>query len=64
MRVREMISGIFGIGVLTVGKLKYRLEKEILKEVRKSRKEVYNYNFALQLASARFKRNSLFPNLQ
>jgi len=48
--MREMAAGIFGIGALTIGKLKYQLEKEILKEVRKNGKEVYNYNFALQLA--------------
>jgi methylene-tetrahydromethanopterin dehydrogenase len=48
--MNEMAPGIFGIGALTVGKLKYQLEKNILKEVRKNGKEVYNYNFALQLA--------------
>lgn len=48
--MKEMAPGILGIGALTIGKLKYQLEKEILKEVRKNGKEVYNYNFALQLA--------------
>jgi methylene-tetrahydromethanopterin dehydrogenase len=48
--MREVMPGIFGIGALTIGKLKYQLEKEILKEVRKNGKNVYNYNFALQLA--------------
>jgi methylene-tetrahydromethanopterin dehydrogenase len=47
--MREMASGIFGIGALTIGKLKYHVEKEILKEARRSG-NVYNYNFALQLA--------------
>jgi len=48
--MREMAPGIFAIGALTIGKLKYQLEQDILKEVRKNGKEVYNYNFALQLA--------------
>ncbi len=48
--MREMLPGIFTVGALTIGKLKYQLEKEILKEVRRNGKEVYNYNFALQLA--------------
>ena len=48
--MREMASGVFGIGALTIGKLKYNVEKEILKEARKDGKEVYNYNSALQLA--------------
>jgi len=49
--MREITSGIFGIGALTIGRLKYKLEKQILREVRKNGKtEIYNYNFALQLA--------------
>ncbi len=48
--MREMAPGIFGIGALTIGRLKYQLEKEILREVRNNGKEVYNYNLALQLA--------------
>ncbi|MEM2915206.1 MAG: NAD(P)-dependent methylenetetrahydromethanopterin dehydrogenase [Candidatus Bathyarchaeia archaeon] len=30
--MREILPGIFGIGALTIGRLKYKLEKEILKE--------------------------------
>ena len=49
--MREIASGIFGIGALTIGRLKYKLEKEILKEVRQNGKcTTYNYNHALQLA--------------
>jgi len=49
--MREFAPGIFGIGALTIGRLKYKLEKQILREVRKNGKsETYNYNFALQLA--------------
>jgi len=48
--MREIAPGIFGIGALTIGDLKHRLEKEILREARRSRKDTYNYTQALQLA--------------
>lgn len=49
--MREIAPGIFGIGALTIGRLKYKLEKEILKEARRNGKgTVYNYNYAFQLA--------------
>jgi methylene-tetrahydromethanopterin dehydrogenase len=49
--LKERIQGIFGIGALTIGRLKYKLEKEILKEARINGKSVvYNYNYAFQLA--------------
>jgi methylene-tetrahydromethanopterin dehydrogenase len=48
--MREIEQGIFGIGALTVGDLKHKLEKEILREARSNGKELYNYNLALQLA--------------
>ncbi|MFQ6074407.1 MAG: NAD(P)-dependent methylenetetrahydromethanopterin dehydrogenase, partial [Candidatus Bathyarchaeia archaeon] len=48
--MREIAPGIFGIGALTVGDLKHKLEKEILREARSNGKGIYNYNLALQLA--------------
>jgi methylene-tetrahydromethanopterin dehydrogenase len=49
--MREIAPGIFGIGALTIGRLKYKLEKRILQEARNNgKREIYNYNFALQLA--------------
>jgi methylene-tetrahydromethanopterin dehydrogenase len=49
--MREFAPGIFGIGPLTIGKLKYKLEREILKEARRNGKgTVYNYNYAMELA--------------
>jgi len=49
--MREIAPGIFGIGALTVGRVKYKLEREILKEARRNGKGVvYNYNYAFQLA--------------
>jgi methylene-tetrahydromethanopterin dehydrogenase len=48
--MREMLPGIFVIGALTVGDLKHKLEKEILREARNNGKEVYNFNVALPMA--------------
>lgn len=48
--MKEIVPGIFGIGALTIGDLKHKLEKEILKEARTNGKETYNYSAALQFA--------------
>ena len=48
--MREIAPGIFGIGPLTIGKLKHKLEIEILREARKNGEGIYDYNSALQLA--------------
>ncbi len=48
--MREIAPGIFGVGPLTIGKLKHKLEMEILREARKNGEGVYDYNSALQLA--------------
>ena len=48
--MREIMPGIFGIGALTIGRLKHKVEKEMLREVRRNGKGTYNYNFALELA--------------
>jgi methylene-tetrahydromethanopterin dehydrogenase len=48
--MREMMTGIYGIGALAIGRLKHGVEIEMLKEVRRIGKGTYNYNFALELA--------------
>ncbi len=48
--MREIETGIFGIGPITVGKVKHKLEIEILREAKKRGEGIYDYNFALQLA--------------
>jgi len=58
--MKEMMPGIFTIGALTVGNLKHKVEKEILKEARSNGKEVYNYNIALPMAR-KLLQKSLFP---
>jgi methylene-tetrahydromethanopterin dehydrogenase len=60
--MREMMPGIFTIGALTVGNLKHKVEKEILREARSNGKEVYNYNIALPMAR-KLLQKSLFPKL-
>ena len=58
--MKEMMPGIFTIGALTVGNLKHKVEKEILKEARSNGKDVYNYNDALPMAR-KLLQKSLFP---
>jgi methylene-tetrahydromethanopterin dehydrogenase len=60
--MREMMPGIFTIGALTVGNLKHKVEKEILKEARSNGKEVYNYNIALPMARTLLQKK-LFPKM-
>jgi methylene-tetrahydromethanopterin dehydrogenase len=60
--MREMMPGIFTIGALTVGNLKHKVEKEILREARSNGKEVYNYNIALPMARTLLQK-SLFPKM-
>jgi hypothetical protein len=48
--MKEIAPGIYGIGALTVGDLKYKLEKEILREARIDGEQVYDYNPALVFA--------------
>lgn len=49
--MREIAPGIFGIGALTIGKLKHKVEEEMLREARISSKgEIYDYNYAIQVA--------------
>jgi methylene-tetrahydromethanopterin dehydrogenase len=60
--MREMMPGIFTIGALTVGSLKHKVEKEILKEARSNGKEVYNYNIAFPMARTLLQK-SLFPKV-
>jgi methylene-tetrahydromethanopterin dehydrogenase len=61
--MREMMPGIFTIGALTVGNLKHKVEKEILKEARSNGKEVYNYNIALPMAR-KLLQKKLFPKMK
>jgi methylene-tetrahydromethanopterin dehydrogenase len=48
--MREIVPGIFAVGGLTIGRLKHKVEEEMLKVVRSNGKGIYHYNFALELA--------------
>lgn len=48
--LKEIASGIYGIGALVVGNLKYRLEREILTDAQREGKGVFDYNYALDRA--------------
>jgi methylene-tetrahydromethanopterin dehydrogenase len=46
--MKEIMPGIYGIGALIIGDLKYKLQKEILKEACGTQtKKVYDHNYAL-----------------
>jgi len=61
--MREIAPGIFGIGPLTVGKLKHKLEMEILMEARKGGEGIYDYNVALQLARKLLRKKPVVKDL-
>jgi methylene-tetrahydromethanopterin dehydrogenase len=49
--MREILPGIFAIGALTIGRLKYKVEQEILREARREKNTtIYDYNYALHIA--------------
>jgi methylene-tetrahydromethanopterin dehydrogenase len=60
--MKEMMPGIFTIGALTVGNLKHKLEKDILREARNNGKELYNYTIALPMAR-KLLQKELFPKV-
>ena len=57
--MREMLPGIFVIGALTVGDIKHKTEKEILRDSRSNGKEIYNYNTALPMARKMLEKDML-----
>ncbi len=48
--MREIVPGIYAVGALTIGRLKHKVEEEMLKVVQSNGKGTYHYNFALELA--------------
>jgi methylene-tetrahydromethanopterin dehydrogenase len=46
--MKELAPSIYGIGALIIGDLKYKLQKELLKEAYETQtKKVYDYKYAL-----------------
>ncbi|MGA2681601.1 MAG: NAD(P)-dependent methylenetetrahydromethanopterin dehydrogenase [Candidatus Bathyarchaeia archaeon] len=57
--MKEMLPGIFVIGALSVGDLKHKVEKEMLRDARSNGKEVYNFNVALPMARKMLEKDML-----
>jgi len=48
----EFYPGIYGIGALDIGRLKYKIEHKIFKEATLTKgKKIFEYNIAFELAS-------------
>ena len=48
----EFYSGIYAIGALNIGRLKYKIEREIFKKALKTKgKKVFDYNIAFEIAN-------------
>ncbi len=61
--MREIYSGIYGVGALTIGRLKYKLEQDMLREARRTGDGVYNHSYALQHARRILHGESIFGKL-
>jgi methylene-tetrahydromethanopterin dehydrogenase len=48
--MRELVSGMYGIGPIAIGKLKHKIEIEILKQAKETGKGIFDYNFAIDSA--------------
>ena len=49
--MKEIVPGIYGIGALVIGDLKFKLQRETLAKMKESRKaKVFDYDFMLDLA--------------
>ena len=44
----EILPGVYGIGALSIGDLKYKIEARILNEVRTTRGGLFDYKFAFE----------------
>jgi len=48
--MRELAGGMYGIGPIAIGKLKHKVEIEVLKQAKESGKGVFDYNYAMDAA--------------
>ncbi|MEM1515511.1 MAG: NAD(P)-dependent methylenetetrahydromethanopterin dehydrogenase [Candidatus Bathyarchaeia archaeon] len=59
--MREIAPGIFVIGALAIGRLKYKLEQEVLREARIAEKpSIFDHNYAFQ-AARKILRGDILP---
>ncbi len=55
---REIVPGVYGIGALATGDLKYKTETRILNEARKSKSGIFDYKFAFEKAKELLKKKA------
>ncbi|MDY6931699.1 MAG: NAD(P)-dependent methylenetetrahydromethanopterin dehydrogenase [Halobacteriota archaeon] len=55
---REIIPGVYGVGALATGDLKYKTETRVLNEARKSKSGVFDYKFAFEKARELLKKKA------
>jgi methylene-tetrahydromethanopterin dehydrogenase len=60
--MRELVNGMYGIGPIAIGKLKHKIEIEILKQAKEGGKGVFDYNFAMDLARKLLSKKTSVPD--
>ncbi|RLI00246.1 hypothetical protein DRO28_00310 [Candidatus Bathyarchaeota archaeon] len=61
--LKELKPGVYGIGALVVGDLKYRTEMELLRRARLSGGGFYDFNYCFNLAREILKEKELLPEI-
>ena len=60
--MKEIVPGIYGIGALVIGDLKFKLQREMLARMRASEKPgVFDYDYALELAREILRKKAVAP---
>jgi len=61
--LKEIRHGIYGVGALVVGDLKYKVEMEMLRRARLSGGGFYDYNYAFDVARRMLKEKEMMPEI-
>jgi methylene-tetrahydromethanopterin dehydrogenase len=60
--MREIVSGMYGIGPIAIGKIKHKVEIELLRQAKEGGKGVFDYNVALDIARKQLSKKSGVPD--
>jgi len=60
--MRELVSGMYGIGPIAIGKIKHKVEIELLRQAKEGGKGVFDYNVALDIARKQLSKKSGVPD--
>jgi methylene-tetrahydromethanopterin dehydrogenase len=60
--MREIVSGMYGIGPIAIGKIKHKVEVELLRQAKEGGKGVFDYNVALDIARKQLSKKSGVPD--